>query len=134
MSNFNSVELLLVEDNPADVILTLKALEKNKIVNNFFVVNDGAEALDYIYHKGKYSETNKNRYNLKFILLDLKLPKVDGMTALERKNRRFPRIPFILVTGSMNDGTEVEVMMAGAKDVIMKEYLARIAPSINAAI
>jgi CheY-like chemotaxis protein len=72
------VEILLVEDNPNDVELTLYALKKNNLANQIEVVRDGAEALDFIFCTGAYAHRNAQD-NPKVILLDLKLPKVDGL-------------------------------------------------------
>src|SRR5258708_32799378 len=79
----NGVEILLVEDNPNDVELTLDALRENKLTNRIEVVRDGAEALDFIFCTGNYSYRSMN-HQPKLILLDLKLPKVSGMEVLEK--------------------------------------------------
>jgi len=79
----NAVEILLVEDNPNDVELTLHALRKNHISNRIHVVRDGVEALEFIFCTGAYAERNIQE-TLKVILLDLKLPKVDGLEVLQR--------------------------------------------------
>ena len=77
-----TVDILLVEDNPDDVELTIHALKKNNIVNPVEIVRDGQEALDYLFYTGKY--TNSTHYLPGIILLDLKLPKVDGIDILRR--------------------------------------------------
>jgi len=73
--------ILLVEDNPDDEALTLRALKLNRIDNSVVVVRDGAEALDYLFGKGKYAERDLNAMPA-LILLDLKLPKMDGLEVL----------------------------------------------------
>ncbi len=79
--NYKDVEILLVEDNPHDVELTLRALKKHNLANKVQVVKDGAEALDFIFNTGSFAgRTNQ----LKVILLDLKLPKVSGLEVLQR--------------------------------------------------
>jgi two-component system response regulator len=79
------VEILLVEDNPNDVELTLHALRKNNLTNSIHVVRDGAEALDFIFCTGGYSNRNVANYTPpRVILLDLKLPKIDGLEVLKR--------------------------------------------------
>ncbi len=83
MANENAIEILLVEDNPHDVELTLRALKKHNFANKVYVVKDGAEALDFIFATGIYAERNIHSHP-KVILLDLKLPKVDGMEVLRR--------------------------------------------------
>ena len=77
MISLEDVEILLVEDNPNDVELTLRALQKQNLSNKVFVVKDGAEALDFIFASGAYSQ-RKVEKRPKVVLLDLKLPKVDG--------------------------------------------------------
>lgn len=95
------VEILLVEDNPNDVELTLHALNHNNISNQIHVVRDGAEALDYLFCKGEY----KNRIisdGPKLILLDLKLPKITGLEVLEkiRANQQTRCLPVVILTSS----------------------------------
>jgi two-component system response regulator len=75
--------ILLVEDNPDDVDLTLRAFKKNHILNNVVVARDGAEALDYLYGTGTYAGRDL-RDVPQLILLDLRLPKIDGLEALKR--------------------------------------------------
>ena len=77
----HEVEILLVEDSPEDAELTIRALRRNKIANEIQVAEDGAEALDFLFCRGKYSDRHFNSPP-RLILLDLKLPKVDGMQVL----------------------------------------------------
>lgn len=97
----NIIEILLVEDNLNDVELTLRALKKFNIANNIFVVHDGAEALDYIFLKGKYANRG-NDIKLKVIFLDLKLPKVSGLEVLQelKKHETTKKIPIVVLTSS----------------------------------
>jgi two-component system, response regulator len=97
----NIIEILLVEDNLNDVELTLRALKKFNIVNNIFVVHDGAEALDYIFLKGKYTN-RENTTKLKVIFLDLKLPKLSGLEVLKelKKHDHTRKIPVVVLTSS----------------------------------
>ncbi len=81
MSSGNAVEILLVEDNPNDAELTLRALKKRNLANKVHLVTDGEEALDYIFATGTYEDRDPNHHP-KLILLDLKLPKVDGLEVL----------------------------------------------------
>lgn len=100
--NYKDVEILLVEDNPDDVELTLRALKKHNLANKVQVVKDGAEALDFIFHTGSFAGgTNK----LKVILLDLKLPKVSGLEVLQKlkQEERTRSIPVVVLTSSHED-------------------------------
>jgi two-component system response regulator len=92
--------ILLVEDNPDDVELTLRALKKNNIANKVEIVKDGAEALDYLFCRGRYAD--RSNVNLVLVLLDLKLPKVDGFEVLEqiRADDKLKVLPVVVLTSS----------------------------------
>src|SRR5580692_11032802 len=81
--NTSEVEILLVEDNPADVELTLHALRKEKLTNTIHVVRDGEEALDFLFCRGVYDQRSFD-HPPKLVVLDLKLPKVDGLQVLRQ--------------------------------------------------
>jgi two-component system response regulator len=117
----NSVEILLVEDNPNDVELTLHALKKNNIANSIHVVRDGAEALEYIFGSGAYAGRDVN-HTPKVILLDLKLPKVDGMEVLRRikSDERTRPIPVVVLTSSREERDIVESYRLGVNSYITK--------------
>ena len=117
----NSIEILLVEDNPNDVELTLHALKKNNLANNIHVVRDGAEALDYLFGSGAYAGRDTNM-TPKVILLDLKLPKVDGMEVLQRiKSDESTRsIPVVMLTSSREERDIVESYQLGVNSYIAK--------------
>jgi two-component system response regulator len=104
MENLKEVEILLVEDNPYDVELALWALSKHNLVNKLHVVNDGEEALDYIFATGAYAGRDINE-KPKVILLDLKLPKVDGLEVLQKikSDERTRVIPIILLISSTEE-------------------------------
>jgi CheY-like chemotaxis protein len=115
------VEILLVEDNPRDVELTLRALKKNNITNNIYVVRDGEEALDFIFATGAYSNrdvSNKPR----IILLDLKLPKVDGLEVLQqiKSNPDTKGIPVVMLTSSREERDVVQSYQLGVNSYIVK--------------
>src|SRR5919199_5384460 len=95
----NDFEILLVEDNPNDVELTLDAFRENKVSNRIHVVRDGAEALDFIFATGAYAH-RQIESGPKVILLDLKLPKVDGLEVLKqvKGDPRTRRIPVVVLT------------------------------------
>jgi len=117
----NEVEILLVEDNPNDVELTLRALKKNNLTNKVHVVRDGAEALEYIFATGAYASRDIN-HNPRVILLDLKLPKVDGLEVLRRikSDERTKVIPVVVLTSSKEERDLVESYKLGANSYIAK--------------
>jgi CheY-like chemotaxis protein len=117
----NEVEILLVEDNPNDVELTLRALKKRNLANKVHVVKDGAEALEFIFGTGTYAERNINQIP-KVILLDLKLPKVDGLEVLRivKSDERTKIIPVVVLTSSKEESDLVESYRLGANSYITK--------------
>jgi chemotaxis family two-component system response regulator Rcp1 len=100
-SNFEPVEILLVEDNPGDTRLTIEALKESKINNTLHTVEDGQQALDYLQKKGKYSDVSTPD----LILLDLDLPHMSGRELLEvlKKDTTLRRIPIVVLTISESD-------------------------------
>ena len=115
------VEVLLVEDNPNDVELTLHALAKNKFTNPIHVVRDGAEALDFMFGAGEYAGRDLN-HQPKVILLDLKLPKIDGLEVLRRlkANPDTAMIPVVVLTSSREERDIVETYKLGVNSYITK--------------
>ncbi len=113
--------ILLVEDNPDDEVLTLRALEKNKILNDVLVVRDGAEAIDYLFKTGKYSDQDKTELP-EIILLDLKLPKVNGLEVLRRVrgDKRTKLLPVVILTSSKEEQDIVDSYNLGANSYIRK--------------
>ena len=95
------IEILLVEDNPADVRLTEEALKEGKVLNNLSVVKDGVEALDFLRRKGKYADAPRPD----LILLDLNLPKKNGHEVLAeiKEDPNFKRIPIVILTVSKDE-------------------------------
>lgn len=114
------INILLVEDNPDDVELTILALERNNIANPVTVVRDGQEALDYLYYKGKYKNAEHELPNL--ILLDLKLPKVDGIEVLNqiKADRKLKLIPVVVLTSSKEDSDVLKSYDLGVNSYIRK--------------
>jgi two-component system, response regulator len=96
--------ILLVEDNPDDVELTLRALQQNKVANPVIVARDGVEALDYIYGRGKHTGRSINALPA-IVLLDLKMPKVDGLEVLRaiREDDRTTLLPVVILTSSKEE-------------------------------
>ena len=121
MENLNDVEILIVEDNRQDAEMALRALKKNKIANNVLVVEDGEEALDFIFAKGKFKEKSKNS-RPKIILLDLKLPKVDGLEVLKnvKSNPDTKIIPVVVLTSSKEENDLIKSYKLGANSYIVK--------------
>ena len=115
------VEILLVEDNPYDVELTLLAFKQHNLANQIQVVRDGAEALDFLFKTGAYASP-KLEDNPKVILLDLKLPKIDGLEVLRRikSNPRTQSIPVVVLTSSREDRDIAECYKFGVNSYIVK--------------
>lgn len=113
------LEILLVEDNPTDVELTLHTLKKHNLANGVQVVRDGAEALDFIFGTGTHAGHNPRP---KLILLDLKLPKVDGLEVLRRirGDERTRTIPVVALTSSREERDIVESYRLGVNSYIVK--------------
>jgi two-component system response regulator len=121
MTDSNEIEILLVEDNPDDVDMTLRALRKANIVNHIKVVRDGAEALAFIFGEGAYAAHHVENVP-KLILLDLKLPKVDGFEVLKRvkDDPRTKFIPVVILTSSREQRDVVEGYQLGVNSYIVK--------------
>jgi two-component system, response regulator len=117
----NIVEILLVEDNPNDVRLTLHALRRYNLSNNIHVVRDGAEALDFVFCTGAYAQRHITQVP-KVILLDLKLPLVNGLEVLQRLNTdsRTSMIPVVVLTSSREERDIVESYRLGVNSYITK--------------
>jgi two-component system, response regulator len=113
--------ILLVEDNPDDELLAIRALEKNKIMNEVVVARDGAEALDYLFGAGAYAGRDMSVMP-RIILLDLKLPKVDGLEVLRRlrNDDRTKLLPVVVLTSSKEERDLTESYSLGANSYIRK--------------
>jgi CheY-like chemotaxis protein len=117
----NEKVILLVEDNPDDEALTVRALKKNNILNEIVVARDGVEALEYLFAEGPYSERDKNAPP-QVVLLDLKLPKLDGLGVL-RRLRADPRtklLPIVLLTSSIEEEDLLTGYGLGANSYVRK--------------
>jgi CheY-like chemotaxis protein len=117
----NEVEILLVEDNPTDAELTLRALKKNNLANRVQVVTDGAEALEFIFASGVYKGRDIN-HKPRVVLLDLKLPKVDGLEVLRKikSDKRTKDIPVVVLTSSKEEQDRIESYRLGVNSYIVK--------------
>ncbi len=119
--NKSIVDILLVEDNPFDAELTLRALKETKILNKVQVLTDGEEAINYLFSLGEYTGRDFN-INPKVVFLDLKLPKVDGLEVLKRvkEDERTKSIPIVIVTSSKQERDVVKSYKLGANSYIVK--------------
>lgn len=117
----NAVEILLVEDNPNDVELTLRILQQHNLANQVEVVRDGAEALDFVFCTGPYAD-RRIEEGPRVILLDLKLPKVDGLEVLQRikADPRTRIFPVVMLTSSREERDVLESYQLGVNSYIVK--------------
>jgi CheY-like chemotaxis protein len=113
--------ILLVEDNPDDVELTLLAFKKSNLANDIVVARDGAEALDYLFVKGRYAGRDAS-LKPEVVLLDLKLPKFDGLEVLKRirADERTRRLPVVILTSSKEDRDVLRSYDLGANSFVRK--------------
>ena len=117
---YKDVDILLVEDNPYDVVLTLRALKKHNLANQVHVAKDGQEALDFLFGTGPSASIKCNR--LKVILLDLKLPKVSGLEVLKKlkSDERCKTVPVVVLTSSQEDQDIQECYKLGVNSYVVK--------------
>ena len=121
MTDFNPVDILIVEDNPHDAELTIRALKKQNLANNIFLVEDGAEALDFIFCRGIY-EARKFSIPPKVVFLDLKLPKVSGLEVLKeiKSNPGTRHLPVGVVSSSKENPDIETAYELGANSYVVK--------------
>ncbi len=121
MDTYDVTEILLIEDNPDDIELTLRAFRKNNLANHITVLSDGEKALEYLF-PDEPSKQNSIRQHLRLILLDLKLPKVDGLEILKKvkSNPLTSFIPVVVLTSSDLDKDIIESYRLGVNSYLTK--------------
>jgi len=115
------IDILLVDDNPDDVDLAIYALQRHKLANHIHIARDGAEALDFLFCRGEYIKRDHDQ-TPKLILLDLKMPRMNGLEVLEavRDNPRTAGIPVVILTTSKEDRDLIESYRLGVNSYIVK--------------
>jgi len=120
--NYNTVDILLVEDNPNDAELSIREIKKNNLANNLYHIKDGAEAMDFIFAEGQYSGNRDIGSPPKLIIMDIKMPKVNGIEVLERlkSDDRTKSTPVIILSSSRENPDIAKCYALGANSYIVK--------------
>ncbi len=120
--NLDSIELLLVEDNINDAELTVRELKKHHLANNLFHVKDGEEALEFLFASGKYAGSRNVNHAPKVVLLDIQMPKINGIEVLQqiRADERTRTTPVVILTSSKEDPDIQKCYKLGANSYIVK--------------
>jgi two-component system, response regulator len=121
MTTYDPVDILIVEDNPRDAELAVRALKKHNLANHIFIAENGEEALDFIFCRGEFSSRDKSK-TLKVIFLDLKLPKVGGLEVLKaiKGDESTRLLPVVILTSSQEDPDVQEAYSLGANSYVVK--------------
>jgi two-component system, response regulator len=120
MTDLHQVEILLVEDNPEDAEMTMRALRKRNLANHLHWVKDGEEALEYLFCTGRYAGRDL-RHPPRLVLLDIKMPKVDGIEVLRRvKGSDLKQVPVVVMTSSNEERDVLETYRLGVNSYIVK--------------
>ncbi|GAB2838264.1 response regulator [Ferruginibacter profundus] len=122
MMNLNSIDLLLVEDNVSDAELAIRELKKHNLANNLYHVRDGEEALEFIFATGRYSGSRSLENTPRLILLDIQMPKVNGIEVLQqiKSDDRTMSTPVVILTSSKEDPDIKKCYELGANSYIVK--------------
>jgi two-component system response regulator len=117
----NEIDILLVEDNPYEAMLTIASLQEKNLANRLHHVDDGAEALDFLFARGRYEDRENESYP-KLILLDLNLPKIGGLDVLReiKSNDLTKSIPVIILSSSKQDADVITGYMLGVNSYVVK--------------
>ncbi|HSE36140.1 MAG TPA: response regulator [Blastocatellia bacterium] len=120
MEQYEQVEILLVEDNPLDAELTIRALKKGGLANKLLWLKDGEQALDYVFRRGPYADRDDILPRL--VLLDLKMPRVDGIEVLKviKGEERTRRIPVVIMTSSQEEKDVAQSYELGVNSYVVK--------------
>jgi two-component system, response regulator len=120
--NHNLVEILLVEDNPSDAELTIRALKKHHFYNTLYHAKDGEEALEFIFATGKFNGVRNISQPPKIVLLDIQMPKINGIQVLEKikSDDRTKTTPVVMLTSSKEDPDIQQCYTLGANSYIVK--------------
>jgi len=121
MTEFDDIEILLVEDNRQDAEMTIRALKKCSILNKLYWAKDGVEALDFVHCQGAYAERDPNQVP-KLILLDLKMPRLDGLDVLRalKSDQKTRQIPIVAMTSSNQERDVTESYRLGVNGYVTK--------------
>ena len=120
MTDLHEVEILLVEDNPEDAEMTMRALRKRNLANQVHWVKDGEEALEFLFCNGRYAGRDLN-HPPRLVLLDIKMPKVDGIEVLRRvKSSELKQVPVVVMTSSNEERDVLESYRLGVNSYIVK--------------
>ena len=120
MTDLQQAEILLVEDNPEDAEMTMRALRKRNLANHLHWVKDGEEALEYLFCAGRYASRDRTQPP-RLVLLDIKMPKVDGIEVLRRvKASELKQVPVVVMTSSNEERDVLESYRLGVNSYIVK--------------